>query len=177
MLSSINNFGPFEADVWGTVSDWALVIVTALTAIFIYRTFRAQLNVTEDQSELLKIERIKLREQFRTELEISGGNTWTNVNTVRLNIKAVNHPAYNVVISNLPVLLTNGNDPRTFDLIKIEKWQNVIEKAVDHEDLHNKYNIQITYEDANGLQYSQVITGSFEFPVSSRPEIKKASHK
>jgi len=72
-------------------------------------------------------------------------------------------------------LLRNGNDNHTFDLIKIEKWQNVIEKTVNHEDLQNKYNIQITYEDVNGLQYSQVITGTFEFPVSSRPEIKKAS--
>lgn len=33
---------PFVASVWGTVSDWAMVLVTTLTAIFLIRTFWEQ---------------------------------------------------------------------------------------------------------------------------------------
>lgn len=33
---------PFDPNVWGTVSDWCLVIVTALTAIYLIKTFKAQ---------------------------------------------------------------------------------------------------------------------------------------
>lgn len=33
---------PYIAEVWGTVSDWVMVIVTTLTAVFLILSFRAQ---------------------------------------------------------------------------------------------------------------------------------------
>lgn len=47
---------PFAADVWGTVSDWAMVVVTIVTAYFIWRTLNSQVAVQKAQSEMLKIE-------------------------------------------------------------------------------------------------------------------------
>ena len=171
MFLLLNSFGPFESDVWGTVSDWAMVIVTTLTAIFIYRTFREQLKVTKDQGELLKIEQIKLREQFRTELDATGGNVWDGVNTIWLNIKAMNHHAYNVKIekrgkSDFPLELLGEE----IILLKKEVWVGIFKQVVNHEDLQNHYDILISYEDVNGKQYSQEITGKFvENPKVSPP--------
>ena len=170
-IVSINSFGPFDSDVWGTVSDWVMVIVTALTALFIFKTFRAQLKVNKDQAELLNIERIKLREQFKTEIAISGGNTWVSVNTVWLNIKTVNHNAYNIKISNVPAKLSDPNKRLQFELLKIENWENIIEKVVEYSDLKSNYNILLKFEDENDIKYSQTISGTFEFPVISRPRV------
>ncbi|HEY4323107.1 MAG TPA: hypothetical protein VGN20_03955 [Mucilaginibacter sp.] len=169
MLLSLNSFVPFESDVWGTVSDWAMVIVTGITAIFIYRTFRAQLKVTKDQTELLKIEQIRLREQFRTEIDVSGGNEWTSVNTFWVNIKAINHNAFNLKIkivraSGYPLRLLNEE----IVLLKMENWVGVIKQEVNHEDLKNEYEIQISYEDANGKSYIQIVTG---IAFDERPKI------
>lgn len=41
------NFGqileyPFNVDIWGTVSDWVMVLVTAITFYFLYQSFRQQ---------------------------------------------------------------------------------------------------------------------------------------
>lgn len=41
------NFGqileyPFNVDIWGTVSDWVMVLVTAITFYFLYQSFKQQ---------------------------------------------------------------------------------------------------------------------------------------
>src|SRR4051794_17899331 len=51
MLLDINNFGPFQSDVWGTVSEWIIVLVTFGTGIVIYYTFLYQ---SEDRKMLRK---------------------------------------------------------------------------------------------------------------------------
>lgn len=47
---------PFQVEIWGTVSDWILTIVTAITLILFYKTFKSQILVQNNQIELLKIE-------------------------------------------------------------------------------------------------------------------------
>jgi hypothetical protein len=49
MLLDVNNFGPFQSDVWGTVSEWVTALVTLATAIVIYFTFLYQ---SEDRKML-----------------------------------------------------------------------------------------------------------------------------
>lgn len=60
----INNFGPFRSDVWGTVSDWALVLFTMGTITGVFLTYRSQ-------QRLFNLERFKLREASRPEFELS----------------------------------------------------------------------------------------------------------
>jgi len=52
----INNFGPVNAEVWGTVSDWVMVGVTGLTAFFLWKTLKSQLKVQEAQLKITQIE-------------------------------------------------------------------------------------------------------------------------
>jgi hypothetical protein len=60
---------PFLAEVWGTISDWIMILVTTITAYFLYKTLQSQKDVQEAQNELLKIEQIRLREQFKPEID------------------------------------------------------------------------------------------------------------
>jgi len=55
---------PFIADVWGTFSDWAMVIVTGLTLYFIVKTFRSQQHVQNLQLKMTLIE----NERYRFEI-------------------------------------------------------------------------------------------------------------
>lgn len=51
----------FDVEIWGTVSDWAMVIITAVTGLLLYLTLSAQLNLT-------KIERYKYKLLVKPEL-------------------------------------------------------------------------------------------------------------
>lgn len=62
---------PFLAEVWGTVSDWIMIMVTSVTAYFLYKTLRSQKDVQQAQNKLLKIEQIRLREDFKPKLDYS----------------------------------------------------------------------------------------------------------
>ena len=53
---------PFNVEIWGTVSDWAMVVITAATGLLLYLTLRAQLNLT-------KIERYKYKLLVKPELK------------------------------------------------------------------------------------------------------------
>lgn len=53
--SDLKNY-PHDSEVWGSVSDWAMVLVTAVTAYFIWKTLNSQMDVQKVQNEMLKIE-------------------------------------------------------------------------------------------------------------------------
>ncbi|RNL52560.1 hypothetical protein [Pedobacter jejuensis] len=38
----INNFGRFNSDTWGNVGEWVMIVVTIITIVFLYITFREQ---------------------------------------------------------------------------------------------------------------------------------------
>jgi hypothetical protein len=54
-----------EANVWGTVPDWCMVSVTAVTAFFLFRTLKSQKDVQKTQTELYNIESIRFRESVK----------------------------------------------------------------------------------------------------------------
>ena len=45
-LEAITHF-PFYVEIWGTVSDWIMIFVTAFTAIYLVKTFRQQNTALE----------------------------------------------------------------------------------------------------------------------------------
>jgi len=172
LLVSINSFGPFQSEVWGTVSDWVIAVVTSLTGLAIWLTFKEQLSVTRTQKNLLDIELIKLREQFRTEILLTGGNTWTDVNTIWINLTAINHEAFNVRIINQPESDFKHEFVNSqFDILRISDWKTIIENNVAHEDLEGKYHILVLFEDASRNRYRQTISGSFLNPEISSPTL------
>ena len=61
----------FSPDIWGTVSDWVMVGVTALTAILLLITLKSQREVQKTQNELFRIESIRFRESIKPILNYS----------------------------------------------------------------------------------------------------------
>lgn len=59
MNNSLFEF-PFIAEVWGTVSDWAMVLVTAVTAIFLVKTFKESQRLTRIETERFLYERLPI---------------------------------------------------------------------------------------------------------------------
>lgn len=56
---------------WGSVSDWVMIAVTIVTAIFLYKTLKSQKEVQQVQNELFKIERTKFNESIKPILSYS----------------------------------------------------------------------------------------------------------
>ena len=71
-------------------------------------------NASKIQKKLLDIELVKLREQLRTELLLSGGNTWDGVNTIWINLTAMNHLAFNIKIINKLFLFSISIKPQKY---------------------------------------------------------------
>jgi len=63
-----------DSIVWGTVSDWTMVLITGITAYYLYRTLQSQKDVQETQTRLFEIESIRFRESIKPLLEYSLSN-------------------------------------------------------------------------------------------------------
>lgn len=66
----INNFGPFDAAVWGTVTDVIITAVTIITAVYLYKTFKSQIAVQKMQQSLTEIENERYRIEHKPIFEI-----------------------------------------------------------------------------------------------------------
>ncbi len=73
MLISVNDFGPLHFEVWGNVADWAMVLVTGLTARYLWKTLQSQQKVQSAQQEMMDIEMSRfineIKPAFRIEVD------------------------------------------------------------------------------------------------------------
>jgi len=61
----INNFGPYDAAVWGNVSSYLTLAVTSISLYLIWRTLRAQFNAGKDTKTMADIERERHKMEIR----------------------------------------------------------------------------------------------------------------
>lgn len=52
-------FVPSIQKTFGNLADWFMVVITAITAVFIYRTLNSQMEVQRDQNRIFRIEEQK----------------------------------------------------------------------------------------------------------------------
>ena len=83
----------FDVEIWGTVSDWIMIFVTAFTAIYLVKTFK-------QQNKVLEIERYRftmsIRPSFSAKLNLYKPIVSIDeVNKIKVNldIKVENHRA------------------------------------------------------------------------------------
>jgi|GEM_PF-5301439 len=174
MIASINDFGPFQSDVWGTVSDWIIVLVTACTGLFIYLTLRSQTKVQSLQQELLKIEKFRYRKQFEPEFIITSHSEWTSEPQkkliVSLSIQLTKNTAYSIRIVKKADKVFESYY-KHIDEIKVNNIEFLAEnKMVKDEDAYYFYNIHIYFKDANKETYVQNIHGFIESPEITAPK-------
>jgi len=61
----------FSPEVWGTVSDWFIAIVTSITAYYLYQTLKSQKEVQETQTKLFEIEKFRFSESIKPILKFT----------------------------------------------------------------------------------------------------------
>ena len=61
----------FNPNIWGTVSDWTIILITAITAYFLYKTLKSQKDVQKTQNELYNIENARFIESIKPILKFS----------------------------------------------------------------------------------------------------------
>jgi len=157
----------FQADVWGTVSDWAAVTVYAITGYLIYKTLKSQKEVQQTQNKLLRIEQLRLRENFKPNLKYSrvelggklGDETKVMVSIAVRNVSE--NPALNFNIVHED---TRGG---TFVIakpmrrtLKLDEEYEVLNFVIDKKDDKNldcRIYFSVEYEDVAGTKYTQTV--------------------
>lgn len=169
---NINDFGPFEAETWGSISDWFMVCVTAVTGFLIWRTLKSQLKMQLLQQTITEIERHRFRESIKPKFKLSIKRTdlFEVHETVRIEaeftIFAVDHVAFMVevtIIKNGEFDFNPANSyPRLYN--KITPGMNPILKGTiekKHKEDDKKYllnfDVVIRYQDLYKNRYQQII--------------------
>mgnify|MGYP006924698141 CR=1 FL=1 len=111
---------PFKSGVWGTFSDWLMVIVTGITAVYLIKTFDEQ-KAANDLSG--KIYMNSIRPYFTIELDAEEGQGY-------IKLTAKNNTIRNFTITNCDTnFIHNQIIPQTSD--KVAKENNVFMPIVD----------------------------------------------
>lgn len=164
---------PFLASVWGTFSDWATVLVTSLTAIYIYRTLTSQKEVGKqqlittrialDQHRLSIIPRIVLDQDIThngiTDAEFYAGNY-----KGRTKLYSIGHLAKNIKLiiyqgalddANRTIILDDGISE--LDNRKFHAFDYKFSQKLGNTD-DRMFELYWTYEDIFGnLYYSKMV--------------------
>jgi len=95
--------------IWGTVSDWLIIILTLLTAIFIYKTLKSQYEVQKMQLEITNIELHKFRDLLRPEINVSFQEFDSITNRINFKISVLNRSLKNPrFISQSPLIINHA---------------------------------------------------------------------
>ena len=165
----------YNSEFYGSISDWILVLISAITAIFLYKTLNSQINVQRVQNELLQLENQKFAKSIEPNLnfeikknkeKIEGNyfdivsiqitnNNENIVNKIKIlhnesdNIKRIMIPK-----DYLPVplnYLTPNSEPYLLHFLIIEKPQKT-----------TFINFDIEFENDNNLKYRQTLVCIYE---------------
>lgn len=104
----INNFGPFQSEIWGTFSDWTLVLVTFGTLRYLVKTFKAQsasldiqqktlesqLLVQQSQQQSTDIEQRRFESEIRPDVQIDKTFPLDKIN---ITLTPINRPLRNLI--------------------------------------------------------------------------------
>lgn len=164
------NFGqlseyPFNAQVWGTASDIAMVLVTGLTAWFLIKTFREQQKVTSFE-EFKHIESIKPTFNLvyrRNNEEIKDGVFSAEFSfDISLNDHVAKDLEIRVYDSGTPTAIVNYWDNQDFVYPNVPVWIVTRPVQATYFAKHGEkqiYNfilkVNLDYKDMNGTNYIQ----------------------
>jgi hypothetical protein len=75
----LNNFGPLDPAIWGTVSDWFMFAVTFFTALYLVKTFKSQKKIQDLQEQLHRIESIRFTNEMQP--RFSAQSSYSDIET------------------------------------------------------------------------------------------------
>lgn len=156
----INNFGPFQSDVWGTVSDWVVIIVTLGTGIFLVLAFNEQRKTNQLTSKQMKRQILpKFILQYRND---------------RYELSLTNAPAIEVSIENTNEIIFKDGFYEHIENFELHHYPIVlpqIDGSLIHDGVRSEI-LNIFYSDIEGLEYSQTIYYERGLLFISTPKLK-----
>ena len=165
LLTTINNFTPFQADVWGTVSDWVMIVVTTVTAFAIWFTFREQKEVTKLQ---LKSYLFTIRPQFTLGRM---GNMFWNENGVHCELLVNKNIALNLVVVDNGIGYEKLFIPRDrIGSVAFNRPIEILHGLITDVDAASQVNISIFFQDEMLNSYTQLIHGTLGDFVIDPPQ-------
>lgn len=178
---------PFLSEVWGTVSDWVMIIVTGVTAYLLYKTLNAQKEVQLVQNRFLEIEQIRIRQDFKPDLKYSRLEDQYSTTRGKYCVAiAVRNISDNNALNVRPIYQKN------FDYVSLEPYEAFPQNLVKNGDFLRLYfvidlkkvetfsyfffNFEVVYENIAGTRYKQDVLcwqkpDSTELIKPSIPEI------
>jgi len=169
----------FNVTVWGTVSDWIMIFVTAITAGFILSTLRSQMKVQKLQENTSHIENERFRFEIMPSFEIkcetnNGSEKETGIDIyLYFELKLIANPAKNIQVSfnqNLCglILQEGANTSKIF----MNVGTNLLFDGHFHsaknpsraDNFHKIFwdcplSIKVEFEDINNNKYEQFLVG------------------
>ena len=157
---------PFQADVWGTASEWIMIVVTGITAWFLYKTLQSQ-------NRLYDIEHLRLREDYKPKLKyqvFENGNLPIDIRLQAKSVAIINNgqtsvknvyadnPVSEYIWASTPSVDSLKNILTTGEKISL----NIIFKSFDENVLKDKFQFIVHYEDMVGFKYQQAVVCYFE---------------
>ncbi len=112
----------FNVEIFGTVADWTMILVTAITAYFLYETLKSQKDVQKDQEKINKLQTLEIRQKFKPIINFLPPRRFDDNFEFLLSVS--NNPAFNVeLFSSKYYLLENSPSFNTLthegDLFKV----------------------------------------------------------
>jgi hypothetical protein len=163
-IMSLNSFGPFNSEVWGTVSDWGIFSLTIVTAIYFMRTYAAQAKTLKLQVEHNHFEMLKYKNAIRPHFILELNNRidfqlgWeTKPSTFILIAKVSN----NQVVKNIHIE-TVIKDPINWN------WEHSHIKEIPTFETHQS--IKFEYKHTEGFPLNKFVARSNEFQILIRFE-------
>lgn len=202
IVSSLTSILPktwrFDPDAYGTVSDWVMVIVTLITAVFLYQTLRSQMTVQRDQEKINLLTAYDIRNRYKAEIELT--NPQEQPGTIsdisRWTFEVKNNDALNILITTNAehtvnsygssttqkdkffssyISMVNANDSFSLTLIDKERFEYIDQKANDSENkFHDWISFDVMYKDNFKFTYIKRFVISFN-PFSNQLNVTQTN--
>ncbi|WP_439483991.1 hypothetical protein [Cyclobacterium plantarum] len=160
---------PFKAEVWGTVSDWVMVLVTATTAWLLLRTLNEQKKFTK-----IELERYARENPPTFASRNDLGNSRNPPNPLKFRVILKNNGLKNLVISNdFPVGFEITHDySNSESLIPDSQVYLTISNKTSPELKDCNGKIKFEYDDMLNNRYIQVLELKRANSLSWKPPYK-----
>nr|WP_121269850.1 hypothetical protein [Pedobacter schmidteae] len=155
----LNNFGPFSAEVWGTFSDWMMVVVIAVTGFLIWLTFRSQTRVQKLQQISAGIEQSRYESEIRPDVLAKWGFFRDEVH---VSLTPVNREIRNLIYktSQLPDYVIDNNKIEEINFNNYSVNHPIIFKYTYNlktNIVNTLFSIHLVYQDEIGINYELII--------------------
>lgn len=155
----------FSAEVWGTVSDWIMIIATVATLIYLRETLQSQKEVMKLQLKETRISNEIYRKENLPVFEINVKNLNTSVKAnVVTTVITLYLKLQNTYCRNAIIIVASTNSELNF------RDEDIFSKEVVEEDSINQIEVTsiATFEEFNNGGIFVIMTLNYEDPVANK---------